>query len=42
MHRKFILHWAESIVTETAALDALQAHARLLLDAHRLWRLPEH
>ncbi len=30
------------LVTETAALDALQAHARLLLDAHRLWRLPEH
>lgn len=29
------------LVTETAALDALQARARLLLDAHRLWTLPE-
>ncbi|HQQ70401.1 MAG TPA: hypothetical protein PLL92_08840, partial [Alicycliphilus sp.] len=30
------------LVAETAALDAIQAHGRLLLDAHRLWRPPEH
>ena len=30
------------LAAETAALDAMQAQARLLLDAHRLWRPPEH
>lgn len=30
------------IVAETAALDAMQARAKLLLDAHRLWVPPGH
>lgn len=30
------------LVAETSALDAMQAQARMLLDAHRLWRAPEH
>lgn len=30
------------LAADTAALDAMQAQARLLLDAHRLWRAPEH
>lgn len=30
------------LMAETAALDAMQAHARLLLDAHRLWTPPGH
>ena len=30
------------LVAETAALDAMQARARLLLDAHRLWVPPGH
>lgn len=30
------------LVAETAALDAMQARAKLLLDAHRLWAPPGH
>ncbi len=30
------------LVAETAALDAMQARAKLLLDAHRLWVPPGH
>jgi len=30
------------LAAETSALDALQARARLLLDAHRLWKPPGH
>ena len=30
------------LAAETSALDAMQAQARMLLDAHRLWRAPEH
>ncbi|WP_404300198.1 TolC family protein [Alicycliphilus denitrificans] len=30
------------LMAETSALDAMQAQARMLLDAHRLWRPPGH
>ena len=29
------------LAADTAALDAMQAHAKVLLDAHRLWANPE-
>ena len=28
------------LAADTASLDAMQAHAKVLLDAHRLWSIP--